>query len=1222
MPRTFRSRLLVLFAGFASMLALSSAPAVAADPVLDLEHLTGLQAEEMMANGTLTSVQLVRAYLNRIVALNKRGPGINAVTQYNKDALKDAALLDKERAEGHLRGPAHGLPIILKDLIDVKGMYTSNGNYSLRNSFPETDSGIAKKLRESGVVIMAKLGLSEYANSFGNQHSGFSNLTGQVLNGLDTDAGPSGSSSGTGAAMAASMSMLGVGTETSGSIISPSQAQGLFGLRPTVGLVPGYGIGPISASQDTAGPMERNMENVALNLQATAGRDPLNELGYQAFFGPNIFDSIAQAPDPVPNYLSALDPNFVNGKKIGYNGTFAPGTPAKTVFDALVAAGAIMVPRPATTVPSVPGLPAGYQQHKGIDEYYKRLGPSAPIKSLAEEVADNQANEHEALKFGNATHLSASLSDVTPGGANETAYRAAMPVRKAAQWKAMDDMIKYTNSDPTQPEDPVLAILGSVPSGATAGTPQLTIPMGYSATTRRPTSVSIHANKLGERNLIGIGYVVEQATQSLRQPASMVNPSMYRCAKTVPAPPFASRGGCNPTYEELMALIGGTAPAVSFPLDSESARSLQTRMTNGEITAETLTKAYLARIALTNAEGPAIQAVRDVNANALNDARALDAERITSGPRGPLHGIPVLLDDTIDVHGLPTTGGSIALQHSMPAADSKLVAKLKAAGAIVLGKTNVSELGGVFSSSMPEAYSSLAGQVLLPSDTDNNPGGSSAGATAAAASGMAAMTVGMETSTDTAQMISAAGNNGVVALKPTVGRVSRAGVLPVAKSQDSPGPIARTVYDAAAGLQAMAGPDPADPATVGTPAMPNYLAALSASALNGKRVAVVSSTTAPYPAVLSAITALGATTVVKTVGTPSPNPPSIVTSEFKRDLNAYLASASGDGAGSLQEIIDYNAAHPEEGLKFQQGELSAAQAVDLTDSSTNATYEANKAAGKASNRAVIDSILDNGTPGDTSDDFDVVVVPSGNGLVGIADRAGYPVLTVPAGYGTGGAGRNPIGVTFVGGAFSEDKLLAAGYAYEQASNVRIAPSYTNPSMWRCVPYSTFFSPHHCHPGDLQSETAAGPTEYPVAHSVGGTVSPSLELLLGSATTSLGTFVPAVGADYTSSVTASLTSTGGDATLSVLDPSATSPGHLVNGAYALASPLLVRASRSGGPASPFAPLGASTVALLVYGGPVSSDPVTIGFKQPIAATEPLRTGSYSKTLLFTASTLTP
>ena len=127
-----------------------------------------------MEDGTLTSVQLTRAYIARIAALNKRGPGINAVTQLNPDALEDAALLDKERAMGHLRGPAHGLPILLKDLIDVKGMYTSAGNYSLRNSFPPTDSGIAKKLREHGVVILGKLGLSEFANSFGNQHSGFS----------------------------------------------------------------------------------------------------------------------------------------------------------------------------------------------------------------------------------------------------------------------------------------------------------------------------------------------------------------------------------------------------------------------------------------------------------------------------------------------------------------------------------------------------------------------------------------------------------------------------------------------------------------------------------------------------------------------------------------------------------------------------------------------------------------------------------------------------------------------------------------------------------------------------------------------------------------------------------------------------------------------------------------------------------------------------------------
>src|SRR5688500_17028898 len=211
--------------------AVSSAPAHAAP--LDLETLDGPTAVRMMEQGTLTSVELTRQYIARIAALNKRGPGLNAVTQLNQAALKDAARLDKERKEGKLRGPAHGLPILLKDLIDVQGMYTSAGNFSLRNSFPETDSGIAKKLRENGVVILGKLGLSEYANSFANQPSGFSNLTGQVIHGLDADQNPSGSSSGSGTAGTAALSMLIVGTETGGSIISPSQAQSLVGLRPT-----------------------------------------------------------------------------------------------------------------------------------------------------------------------------------------------------------------------------------------------------------------------------------------------------------------------------------------------------------------------------------------------------------------------------------------------------------------------------------------------------------------------------------------------------------------------------------------------------------------------------------------------------------------------------------------------------------------------------------------------------------------------------------------------------------------------------------------------------------------------------------------------------------------------------------------------------------------------------------------------------------------------------
>jgi Asp-tRNA(Asn)/Glu-tRNA(Gln) amidotransferase A subunit family amidase len=293
----------------------------------------------------------------------------------------------------------------------------------------------------------------------------------------------------------------------------------------------------------------------------------------------------------------------------------------------------------------------------------------------------------------------------------------------------------------------------------------------------------------------------------------------------------------------------------------------------------------------------------------------------------------------------------------------------------------------------------------------------------------------------------------------------------MAKSQDSPGPIGRTVYDVASTLSAVAGADPSDPATAGA-SPTDYTARLSTTALQGKRIAVISSTTDPYPAMVSALQARGATVVVRSVGTPS-DTPSIVPTEFKRDLNAYLSGTTGSAAKSLQEIIDYNKAHPVEGLKYQQGELLAAQAVDLTEPATKAAYEANLAAGKAANQAVIDSVLNNGTPSDPSDDFDAILVPNGDRSIGYADRAGYPVLTVPAGYGATASsnGHNPIGVSLIGAAFSEAELLADGYALEQATAVRLAPSYTNPSMWRCVPGSTFFTGELCNPGDRQLELA-------------------------------------------------------------------------------------------------------------------------------------------------------
>jgi len=825
----------------AACMIVGHARPASAQPVLDLERLDAMTATRMMEEGKLTSVKLTKAYIERIEALNKRGPGLNAVTQLNADALKEAEKADKERKAGIVRGPAHGLPVLLKDLIDVKGMYTSNGNYSLRESFPEDDSGVVKKLRASGCVILGKLGLSEYANSFGSQPSGFSNLTGQVVHGLDADQNPSGSSSGSGAAGAAALSMLLVGTETSGSIISPSTAESLVGIRPTVGLVPGYGIGPISSSQDTAGPMDRSVSNAAIHLYAMSGRDPKNEAGYEEVFGTNWRESVTQAPDVVPYYPDALDLNFVNGKRIGYNGTFDEGTPAKMAFDALVAAGAIMVERPSIAVGDVPPLPSGYQQHNAINLYYRNLGPLAPIQSLAEEVADNQANEHEALKFGNQNHVNSLAADVTVGGANWLQYRTNMPIRRAAQWLAIDRMMGNDTLD--DPSDDFLAILGSVPSGATAGTPRITIPMGYTATHRRAQGINIHGNALSEYNLIGVAYVIEQMTK-LRQPASELNPSMYRCANTTPKPPYAKRGDCNPDYESLQR-PAKKALDLPFALETESVQQLQARMQAGTLTSYDLTKAYLARIAMTNAEGPAIQAVRMVKpAEALSIASTLDKQRKKGLVKGPLHGIPVLVSDVIDVEGAATTGGSIALQKAIAKKSATLVSKLEAAGAIILGKTNVTELNGIFDSNLPEGYSSMGGQVMLPSDTDKTTAGSSAGAAASTAAGLAAFTIGLETSPDSAQLIAPAGVAGVVGLKPTMGLVSRAGILPAAKSQDSPGPITRTVWDAAAALSVMAGADPADPATTGVTSQ-DYTAGLSAGFLSGKRVAAIASTTAP-----------------------------------------------------------------------------------------------------------------------------------------------------------------------------------------------------------------------------------------------------------------------------------------------------------------------------------------------------------------------------------------
>lgn len=566
-PRRRHLLLLVIAILSASVLGAASASAA----TLDLETLDGPTAIQMMERGELTSVELTEAYLARIKALNEQGPGLNAVTQLNQEVLKEAQHADEMRAEGKILSPAMGLPIVVKDLIDVKGMYTSAGNWSLRNSYPETDSGVAKKLREGGVPILGKTGLGEFAFYFGNSPNGFGNLTGQVLDAVDADQNPGGSSSGSGSAGAAALSMLAIGTSTGGSITQPSSENGLVGLTPTDGLVPGYGIAPIAASQDIAGPMSRTVADAALTLSTIAGHDPLADVS--SIWGPGVDPNfiLPPQPDPLPDYMAGLNLNYVRGKRIGYTNTTQQTLEAKQILEE---AGAILVFRP--TIPVTEKLPPSvfpYEAARDINRYYERLGPDAPIHSLQEEVADNRAHPHEAIKFGDKSHYESSLIDTSPNSAASIEYRQNLVKGKELSREQLNRMLD--NDTPGDPSDDFIALLGAPPNPTRPGYPWLSLPMGYSSETRRVVNTQAVAPLYHEEDLIGIGYVIEQGLlaegKSIRKPVDEVNPSMYRCVKTVPPPAFAERGSCNPDYESIMKMIG-SVPDLPFTLETETDR--------------------------------------------------------------------------------------------------------------------------------------------------------------------------------------------------------------------------------------------------------------------------------------------------------------------------------------------------------------------------------------------------------------------------------------------------------------------------------------------------------------------------------------------------------------------------------------------------------------------------------------------------------------------------
>jgi amidase len=490
-------------------------------------------------------------------------------------------------------------------------------------------------------------------------------------------------------------------------------------------------------------------------------------------------------------------------------------------------------------------------------------------------------------------------------------------------------------------------------------------------------------------------------------------------------------------------------------LEQATVLDLQDAMDRRNLSSTQLTLFYLDRIRALN---PKLHAVIETNPQAVRDARLSDLHRRFHGARSPLEGIPVLLKDNIDTDDrLLTTAGSYALRRARPAQDAFLVQRLRAAGAVVLGKANLSEWANFRSTSSSSGWSGRGGQTNNPYVLDRNPCGSSSGSAVAAAAHLATVTIGTETN---GSVVCPSGANSVVGIKPTLGLVSRSGVVPISAEQDTAGPITRNVTDAAAVLSVVQGVDPRDPATGDAADFVDrdYLAALEPGALAGRRIGVWREPAAQNPevaavldAAVAALQAEGAVIVDNLTLTGLDEAiaaqfPALLV-EFKHDLNAYLAGTPGRHPADLAGLIEFNNQHPDLELPFfgqEIFELAEATSGDLTDPD----YQQLRATATNSARAAIDGAV-------AAHDLAAIVAPTNNapwltdlengddftGFVSSSSPAaisGYPNLTVPAGYARG---ELPLGVSFFGSRFSEPTLIAIGYAFEQATQVRRAPSF-------------------------------------------------------------------------------------------------------------------------------------------------------------------------------------
>ena len=498
------------------------------------------------------------------------------------------------------------------------------------------------------------------------------------------------------------------------------------------------------------------------------------------------------------------------------------------------------------------------------------------------------------------------------------------------------------------------------------------------------------------------------------------------------------------------------APPAAFVLDEVTVDQLQQWMQTGRYTSRQLVDLYLARIEQIDRSGPTLRSVLEVNPEARTIADALDAERQAKGPRGPLHGIPVLIKDNIDTADrMMTTAGSLALEGSIAARDAFVVERLRAAGAVILGKTNLSEWANFRSSKSSSGWSGRGGQTKNPYALDRNPCGSSSGTGSAIAANLAAIGVGTETD---GSIVCPSSVAGLVGIKPTVGLVSRSGIIPISHSQDTAGPMARTVADAAVLLTAMTGVDGRDIATKASSGKAaDYSKGLDSGALKGARIGVARKRYFGYSpaadrvidAAIDEMKSRGAVIVdpadIPTAATIDDCELDILLYEFKAGLNAYLGGLGPSAkVRSLADVIAFNEREKAREMPFFGQELFVM--AEKKGPLTSPAYRRVLATCQSRARALgIDAVM-------TRLRLDAIVAPTGspawptdllNGdhFLGASSSpaavAGYPSITVPAGAVHG----LPVGLAFTGRKWSEQKLIALAYAFEQATKHRQAPTF-------------------------------------------------------------------------------------------------------------------------------------------------------------------------------------